>query len=134
LKRLNSSETRDFAREQRGMPTRAEELVWNALRARRFKGLKFKRQMPIGRYIADFCCFEQRLIVELDGKVHEDEPARRRDGVRDAWLRAEGYRVIRLQNELVLGNLDVALAKIDSLIRPAAPATFSPEGRRKASA
>lgn len=112
LKRLNSPDTRDFAREQRGMPTRAEELVWNALRARRFNGLKFKRQMPIGRYVADFCCFERRLIVELDGDVHDSEEARRRDGVRDAWLRAEGYQIVRLQNELVLGNLDIALAKI----------------------
>ena len=51
--------------------TQAEEIVWHALRGRRFHGLKFKRQAPLGRYVADFVCFEARLIVELDGPPHE---------------------------------------------------------------
>ncbi|PZR89854.1 MAG: UDP-N-acetylenolpyruvoylglucosamine reductase [Stutzerimonas stutzeri] len=109
------------------------------MRGRRFAGLKFKRQMAIGPFIADFCCFEGRLIVELDGEPHETDEARERDRRRDAFLRSEGYQVLRFSNERVLGNLEFVLREIAEHVGlagrpssdPASPGHLLPEGRRR---
>lgn len=87
------------ARRLRGHMTRAETFLWGVLRGRAFGGLKFRRQAPIGPYIVDFVCLKRRLVVELDGGVH-DAPFRdpERDRKRDAWLVSEGYRVLRFRN------------------------------------
>ena len=116
LHRKNSSRKRDLARGQREEPTRAEAMFWQAVRNRRFAGLKFKRQMAIGQFIADFCCFENKLIVELDGEPHETLEARTRDAVRTAFLKGEGYRVLRFPNGRVLGNLEFVLREIASVL------------------
>ena len=68
------------------------------MRGRRLEHLKFRRQVPIGRYIVDFACFRYRLIVEADGPTHADSP---NDRERDAWLRAEGFQVLRFDNRLI---------------------------------
>jgi very-short-patch-repair endonuclease len=94
------------ARSLRRRSTRAEWVLWLALRDRRLAGLKFARQQPLGPCYADFVCREQRLIVEVDGEQHADNPA---DRMRDDYLRALGYRVIRGWNNEVLGNLDGVL-------------------------
>ncbi|NNM72275.1 endonuclease domain-containing protein [Enterovirga aerilata] len=96
--------SRRFAGEQRREPTRAEEMLWRELRGRHLAGLKFRRQCPIGRYVVDFVCFDARLIVELDGRPHDDPGQRAHDRARDAWLRAEGFRVLRFPNDLLLGG------------------------------
>ena len=91
-------------------PTLAELALWKLLRGRGLAGLKFRRQVPIGPYIADFACYEAKLVVEADGGVHrlrED-----RDAERDAWLRAHGFTVLRLDNELIIGRPDLAVATI----------------------
>ncbi|RDJ27842.1 endonuclease domain-containing protein [Bosea caraganae] len=116
MERKNAPETLDFARGQRREPTRAEAAFWQAVRGRRFNGLKFKRQMAIGPFIADFCCFKHRLVVELDGEPHLTEGARVKDARRDAFLRREGYRVLRFPNERVLGNLEFVLREIADVI------------------
>ena len=92
--------------------TRAEEVVWHALRAGRLDGLKFKRQVPIGGYIADFVSFEARLVVELDGPPHDSEEQRLHDRRRDRWLAQQGFRILRFPNELILGSAELALAEI----------------------
>ena len=76
--------------------------MWGLLRSRSLEGVKFRRQMPIGPYIADFCCPALKLIIELDGGVHvlREES----DAARDAWLRAAGFTVLRFRNEAVLKN------------------------------
>ena len=84
-----------FAREMRSEPTPAEAALWKILRDRRFNGFKFRRQTPIGGYIADFVCFEKRLIVEADGSQHGDSET---DRARDAWFAAQGFRVRRFWN------------------------------------
>src|SRR6266571_3253212 len=94
------------ARSLRQRSTRAELALWLALRDRRLGGFKFARQQPIGPYFPDFVCRERRLIVEVDGGQHADNSA---DQVRDAYLRALGYRVVRVWNNEVLGNLDGVL-------------------------
>ncbi len=89
--------------------TVAETILWRSLRGSRLNGLKFRRQVPIGRYVVDFLCVEHRLIVELDGAPHEDEEQEHHDVFRDAWLREHGYRMLRLRNDLVIGGGDIAL-------------------------
>lgn len=76
--------------------TGAEAILWSMLRNRKLDGLKFRRQAPVAGAIADFACHEIRLIVELDGGVHDLHEAR--DAVRDERLRAAGYEVLRFRN------------------------------------
>jgi very-short-patch-repair endonuclease len=98
-----------FARELRVRSTDAERLMWHHLRARRLDGYKFKRQYPVGSYIADFVCLKHRLIVELDGSQHASSNW---DRVRDQFLVAEGFEVIRIWNNDVFGNLAGVLEHI----------------------
>jgi very-short-patch-repair endonuclease len=97
-------EHRSFAKQQRFAMTRAERLVWHELRAKRFRATKFRRQAPIGKYVADFLCLPARLIIELDGEPHLDAQQQKRDEVRDQWLSKQGFRVVRFTNDEVLGN------------------------------
>jgi len=104
-----SPRLRDFAKDQRRLRTKAEDQFWQQVRAGRFHGLKFRRQAPIPPYIADFLCASARLIVELDGEPHETEERRLRDAKRDAWLKAQGFQILRFPNDLVLMNLGAVL-------------------------
>jgi very-short-patch-repair endonuclease len=101
-----------LARRQRRNNVTAEAIVWRALRDRRSDGFKFRRQVPIGAYIADFICFEKRLIVEIDGPSHETAAQRRRDAGRDDWFRHEGFTILRLPNDFVIGAPDLAIGQI----------------------
>jgi very-short-patch-repair endonuclease/restriction endonuclease S subunit len=87
---------RDRARELRKAQTPQEQALWQQLRAKRFSGFKFRRQQVIGRYIADFVCFEQKLVIELDGSQHSD--TKQADAQRDHWLNGQGFRVLRFWN------------------------------------
>jgi BirA family biotin operon repressor/biotin-[acetyl-CoA-carboxylase] ligase len=107
---------RDFAQEQRSAMTRAEALFWNAVRAHRFEGYKFKRQVPIAPYVVDFLCTSARVVVELDGPPHDKEDRRRRDEHRDRWLKSQGFTVLRFSNDLVLGNLGLVLEEVRAAI------------------
>jgi very-short-patch-repair endonuclease len=84
--------------------TEAERPVWQILGSHQMKGYKFHRQVPIGRYIADFACHEARLIVEIDGGQHDRSSPR--EAERSGSLRNEGYRTLRFWNNEVLANLD----------------------------
>ena len=87
----------DNAKRMRRAPSATERMLWRLLRDRSLEHLKFRRQVPIGRYIADFVCFRHRLIVEADGPLHDEV----RDAERDTWLRGEGFRVLRIPNDTV---------------------------------
>ena len=106
-----------FARRLRRDMTNAEEILWRSLRGSALDGLKFRRQVPVGNYVADFLCIEHRLIVELDGRPHEQEDQRRHDAIRDRWLRDNGYHVLRLDNDLVIGGGNIPLERIREAIR-----------------
>tara|TARA_R110000868_G_scaffold126043_9_gene332913 strand:+ start:68097 stop:68393 length:297 start_codon:yes stop_codon:yes gene_type:complete len=81
----------------------AEAAVWTMLRNRRLEVFKFRRQMPVGPYVADFCCPSLKLIIELDGGVHALRTER--DARRDQWLTAvAGFTVLRFANEAILNN------------------------------
>ncbi|MBO9714607.1 MAG: DUF559 domain-containing protein [Sphingomonas sp.] len=89
--------------------TDAEAALWRLLRNKRLLGWKFKRQQPIGPYVADFVCLSARLIVEADGSQHLDSA---HDAKRDRWLESQGFRLLRLWNHEILTNSDGALSAI----------------------
>jgi very-short-patch-repair endonuclease len=92
---------RNFSRRLRHNATEAEQTLWRLLRDRRLTDFKFRRQVPIGPYIADFVCYEAKLVVELDGSQHAGS---RRDAVRDSWFADNGYRVLRIWNNELNDN------------------------------
>ena len=96
--------------------TDAELKLWDHLRAHRFMGLKFKRQKPVGRYIADFVCIEHKLVIELDGGQHSEQTAY--DAERDDWLRSEGFAVLQFWNNEVMQELVSVLEKIRLTLSP----------------
>jgi very-short-patch-repair endonuclease len=111
----------------RSEPTEAEHRLWQILRAKRFLGYKFRRQVPIDFYIADFICLSERLIIELDGYQHSDNRA---DLRRDAYLRSQGFRIIRIWNNDLFTNEEGVGELILSVLRVApSPQPLSREGR-----
>jgi very-short-patch-repair endonuclease len=92
------------ARSLRSEATIAENKLWQILRNRQVDGAKFRREVPIDRYFADFCCEQYKLIVEVDGSQHVEQESY--DAARSAQLRAGGYRILRFWNEDVLKNLE----------------------------
>ncbi|MDJ0498148.1 MAG: DUF559 domain-containing protein [Acidimicrobiia bacterium] len=87
-----------FARELRSNPTRAEAILWWTLRGSAL-GVRFRRQEPIGPYIADFACWPHRLVVEIDGPTHYEPGRQEYDRRRDAWFAAHGWKVIRVTDD-----------------------------------
>jgi len=90
--------------------TEAEKRLWQILRSRQMNGHGFRRQVPIGVYIADFVCHEARLIVEIDGGQHDRSSPRETE--RTGFLKNQGYRMLRFWNNEVLANLDGVHAAI----------------------
>jgi very-short-patch-repair endonuclease len=97
------------ARKLRSQMTDAETKLWFALRDRRFQSFKFRRQVPIGPYVADFLSFGSRVIVEVDGGQHADSGS---DEKRDRWLAENDFRVMRFWNNDVLANLEGVLTAL----------------------
>jgi very-short-patch-repair endonuclease len=104
--------------------TEAEKRLWYRLRAHRFGGRSFRRQYPIGAYVVDFICLDARLIVEVDGGQHADSGG---DEMRDAWLRSQGFTVLRFWNNDVLPNTSGVLEQINrALSLPPPPSLTLP--------
>ncbi len=104
-----------YAKALRQNMTDAERLLWKHLRAHRFSGHKFRRQQPIGSYIVDFIHYGARLIVECDGGQHNDSQYDRR---RDAWLEAQGFRVLRFWNHEILNKTESVLSTVFEALSP----------------
>jgi very-short-patch-repair endonuclease len=98
-----------FARRLRRKQTPHEERLWALLRDRRLVGFKFRRQQPIGPFIADFVCYDAKLVVELDGSQHAEDST---DAARDAELTRRGFRVLRVWNSELSQNRDGVLEAI----------------------
>jgi adenine-specific DNA-methyltransferase len=96
--------TREHARTPRKNPTEAERTLWRHLRLRQLDEHKFRRQQPLGPYIVDFVCLEEKLIVELDGGQHAEQVLA--DTERTAWLHAQGFRVLRFWNHDALRSIE----------------------------
>jgi very-short-patch-repair endonuclease len=97
------------ARRLRQSSTDAERRMWSALRDRRLARYKFRRQHPIGHYIADFACTEHALVIEIDGGQHAEDAA---DSRRTLWLQSQGWKMIRFWNNEVLGNTEGVIETI----------------------
>ncbi|OQX80219.1 MAG: hypothetical protein B6D64_03465 [Bacteroidetes bacterium 4484_276] len=100
------------ARDLRKRMTEAEELLWSNLRDKKLDGLKFRRQHPIWRFIADFYCHKAKLVIELDGGIHQEIETKERDINRTAEIERFDIKVIRFTNEEVLENIEEVLFKI----------------------
>jgi very-short-patch-repair endonuclease len=102
----------------RSEPTEAERRLWQLLRGHRFAGYKFRRQEPIEFYIVDFVCFSERLIIEIDGGQHVENHS---DARRDAYLRGQGFRIIRIWNNDLFNNEEGVGEAILNALRPPLP-------------
>jgi very-short-patch-repair endonuclease len=103
--------SRDFRKE----PTPAEDKLWKFLSNRKLIGHKFRRQHPIGPFIVDFCCIQSKLIIEVDGTVHDFQ--KEYDQERELYLIDEGYHVIRFTNSEVLNNTPLVLNHIKNQLQ-----------------
>jgi very-short-patch-repair endonuclease len=103
-----------IARKLRKQQTPAEEKLWRLLRNKQLAGYKFRRQFPIGNYIADFVCFQHRLIVEADGGQHSNNAT---DASRTAELEQQGWHVIRFWNNEIMENDEGVLLTILSELK-----------------
>ena len=102
----------ELARECRKKPTEAEKILWQALRGRQLDDMRFYRQRPILRYVADFYCHTARLVVEVDGGIHDKTDQRHYDEERNKTFKAMGLNVLRVSNDDVLHNLQGVLEQI----------------------
>ena len=109
---INATTTR--ARRLRRCLSDAESRLWSHLRARQLRGVKFRRQQPLGPYIVDFCSLDPKLVIEVDGGQHAEEIER--DATRTAALEQMGYRVIRFWNNEVLQNIEGVYLRIAEAI------------------
>ena len=110
LSTLRQHPTTERARELRHALTPPERRLWYFLRAIDLPGVHWRKQAPLGPYIVDFLCESQRLVVEVDGGSHT-LPAST-DEMRSAWLRSHGYRIVRIWNHEVMGNIEGVVAVI----------------------
>ena len=115
------------ARELRKNLTDAERLLWSRLRRRQIHGRRFRRQHPIGPFIADFACTEAKLVIELDGGQHVER--KDQDAARTRWLAQRGYRILRFWNNEVLSNIDGVLTVIMQVVAVPSPHPSPANGR-----
>lgn len=110
-------DAKPFRRLLRQQSTSAEKVLWHQLRDRRFHQLKFRRQHTIDKYTVDFYCEELKLIIEVDGKVHDNLGQANYDYERDEFLKSIGHIMYRVDNDSVIKYRDVILADLERFIR-----------------
>jgi very-short-patch-repair endonuclease len=115
-RRTISSFRREKARQLRANATDPEMRLWRHLRRSPLLGSHFRRQVPIGPYVADFACMAARLIIEVDGSQHGDTAIKARDDSRTRWLEREGYRVLRFWNNELSENIKGVLEAIHAAV------------------
>ncbi|MCM1339958.1 MAG: DUF559 domain-containing protein [Muribaculaceae bacterium] len=109
MKRLYSKNTLINAKNLRTTQTEFENILWQRIRAKRLNGVKFRRQVPIGNYIADFVNLETKLIIELDGSQHLNEQSTIYDNNRTKILQEKGYTLLRIYNSEITNDIDTVL-------------------------
>ena len=117
----------EIARALRRNRTRAEQVLWKQLRDLKRHGWKFRQQVPIDRYIVDFACLSQRLIIEVDGATHSTNEELERDRMREAFLIEQEFRVLRFWNRDVFDNMRGVLDSIVAALESPTP-NPSPQG------
>ena len=126
-----STRLRSNARALRRNSTDAELIIWSELRDHRLAGASFRRQVPIGNYIADFVCHSARLVIELDGGQHFSDQAEQKDAARSAVIEAKGFQVLRFSNHDMMTNRDGVLEAIATAIAERAPTLTLPRKRER---
>jgi very-short-patch-repair endonuclease len=119
-----SEKTTSNARALRGDMTDVERILWHAIRRKQIPDCRFRRQHPIGQYIADFACIDKRCVIELDGGQHQVQLAY--DEKRTAYMQSQGWRVLRFWNNEVVENLNGVLAKISEVLSTQPPSQPPP--------
>lgn len=114
---INIAELRDLRRQLRKNSTEAEKKLWTYLRGSKL-GVRFYRQLSIGRYIPDFCCRSLRLIIEVDGDIHQDPDISENDKIRSDILEGVEYKILRFTNQEVLTNIFKVLSEIKKNLPP----------------
>jgi very-short-patch-repair endonuclease len=134
--RVNMVQSKSFSKTLRKSLTPEERKLWFLLRDRRLKDFKFRRQVTIDKYIVDFCCFDKRLIIEVDGGQHNDILNIQKDEERDKYLQKQGFRILRFWNgdvnnneHEVLESILLALINPSSGLRPPSPARGEGQGK-----
>lgn len=102
----------EFAKELRHSQTSAEEFLWQILRNRRIEEMKFRRQHPLGNFVVDFYCHEAKLVIELDGSIHEIPDVKLYDKERQAAIEQLGLTVLRFTNDEIFSDIDNVIHKI----------------------
>ena len=105
-----------FAEENRAKPTQAENVLWNLLKAKQLLGYKFRRQHIMGNYIVDLVCLDKRVVVEIDGLIHQLPENLESDELRTKWLNEKGFKVLRVTNEQVVNKTEETLDLISSTL------------------
>lgn len=111
-----NNDLRKKAVDLRNNMTKAEIILWSKLRMRQVEGLKFRRQQPIFNYIVDFYCHEIKLIIEVDGEIHNLPEQRKSDIYRNNIMTINGYNVIHFPNHEIETNVDSVISKIKTII------------------
>jgi very-short-patch-repair endonuclease len=124
-----SSRVRANARALRKNSTDAERALWSEVRDHRLNGAGFRRQVPIGNYIADFVCHSAKLVIELDGGRHFSDQAEKKDAARTTVIKANGFQVIRFSNHDVMTNRAGVLETIAAAVAERAPTLTLPRKR-----
>jgi very-short-patch-repair endonuclease len=114
--KMDNQKTTDLSKVLRRQGTPAERILWTKLRNKQLAGVKFRRQQSLGNYVVDFATFEKKLVIEIDGGQHNEDHIAGRDEERTAWLKSQGFRVIRFWNNEVIENLDGVLLRIQEVI------------------
>jgi very-short-patch-repair endonuclease len=118
-----------IARKLRKQQTPQEVRVWSRLRDRQFLGYKFRRQVPLGRYVVDFYCPEKKLVLEIDGGHHMQQQTQ--DQQREDLLKSQGYQILRFWNSDIEQNLEGVFEKIMQVLQSPSPPSPLPQGERR---
>jgi very-short-patch-repair endonuclease len=110
--------TFEMAKRMRRDMTLAEIILWKKLKDRKLFADKFRRQHPVGFYIADFYCHKYKLIIEVDGRIHEEQEIRERDLNREAELKRLGLRIIRFTNDQIISDINYVISQIKAELHP----------------
>ncbi|MFC1583331.1 endonuclease domain-containing protein [Candidatus Neomarinimicrobiota bacterium] len=107
---------RDIAKRLRKRQTKSEEMLWQKLRSRRFHGLKFLRQHPVGSSVVDFYCHEKQLAIEIDGPIHDKRDVAERDKARQELIAAYDIRILRFKSEEIESDIEGVMARLARIV------------------
>jgi len=116
MRRKTQTHVKQMARELRNNQTAAEQELWNRIRNKQLGGYRFLRQYAINRYIADFYCSKVKVVVEVDGRIHDSEDKKEYDKIREEIIKMHGIRIIRFTNDEIMNDLEDVLKRLSEYL------------------